>query len=138
MNPSPTVLDNLKLVRCFWIIFRVIRQIFFQKVVFVNLSRRVWITFRLNYKTFFWWYMLSFYLALQILLSNVFPKDPSIWFVTLVAGLRIIWQCPKHSKQVCFIVSGLLFNFLKKFAQGPTRSCWRDVCDPYFWYLQWL
>ena len=29
-------------------------------------------------------------------------------------------------------------NFPKKLAQGPTRSCWRDVCGPYFWHLQCL
>ena len=45
---------------------------------------------------------------------------------------------PRNSEQVCFIVLGVLFSFLKKFAQGPTRSCWRDVCGPYFWHLQYL
>ena len=53
--------------------------------------------------------MLSLYLPLQILLSNVFPKEPPIWFVSLETGLKIIWQLPRHSKQVCPIVSGLLF-----------------------------
>ena len=106
--------------------------------MFVNLSWCVWIICHLNFKTFFWWYMLSLYLALQIFLSNIFPKKPSIWFVTLVAGLRIIWHCPRHSEQICSIVSGLLFSFPKKFAQWPTWSCWQDVCGPYFWYLQWL
>ena len=31
MNPSPTILDNLKLERCFWIIFRFLWQILFMK-----------------------------------------------------------------------------------------------------------
>ena len=34
--------------------------------------------------------MLSPYLSFQILLRNVFPKEPKIWFEILVAGLRII------------------------------------------------
>ena len=37
---------------------------YFLKAEFVNLSQCVWITFRLNFKTFFWWYMLSLYLPL--------------------------------------------------------------------------
>ena len=62
-------------VRLFWIIwnkkdasrlFCVYYGIcYFQKAVFVNLSC-VWIIFPLNFKTFFWWYMLSLYLPLQI------------------------------------------------------------------------
>ena len=128
----------LNLGRCFWIIFWVIRQILFPKSYISKFIMRARIIFHLNSKTFFWRYMLCLYLALQILLSNVFPKEPSIWFVTLVAGLRIIWQRPRHFEQVRSFVSGLLFSFPKKFAQGPTWSCWRDVCVPYFWYLQWL
>ena len=42
------------------------------------------------------------------------------------------------SHQVYSIVLGLLFSFLEKYVQGPTRSCWRDVCGPYFWHLQCL
>ena len=79
--------------------------------------------------------MLSLYLPLQILLSNVFPKEPSRWFVILVAGLRIISPRVGHSEQVCSVVSGLLFSFPEKFAEGPTQSCWRDACGPYFWQL---
>ena len=117
---------------------------YFQKAVFVNLSQRVWIIFRLNFKTFFWQYMLSLYLPLQILLSDVFLKESSIWFAILVVGLRIISPRPRHYEQtcleclerVCSIVSGLLFSFPEKFAQGPTPSCWWDVCGPYFWHLQ--
>ena len=75
--------------------------------------------------------MLSLYLALQILLSNIFLKEPSIRFVILVAGLRIISPRPKHSEQVCSIVSGLLFSFSEKFAHGPTQSCWRDTCGAF-------
>ena len=82
--------------------------------------------------------MFSLYLPLQIFLSNVYPKEPSIWLVILVAGLRIISKCPRHSEQVCSIVSGLLFSFPKKFAQGPTQLRWRDACSPYFWHLQCL
>ena len=71
-------------------------------------------------------------------LSNVFPKEPSISFVIVVAGLRIVSSRRRHSEQVGSIVSGLLFSFPEKFAQGPTRSCWRDVYGPYFWHLQCL
>ena len=71
-------------------------------------------------------------------LSNVFPKELSIWFVIFVAGLKIISPCPRYSEQVCSIVVGLLFSFPEKFAQGPTQSCWWDVCGPYFWHLQCL
>ena len=45
---------------------------------------------------------------------------------------------PRLSQQVYSIASGLLFSFPEKFDQGPLRSCWRDVCGPYFWHLQWL
>ena len=73
-----------------------------------------------------------------MLLSNVFPKEPSIWFVILVAGLKIISPRPRHSEQVYSIVLSLLFSFPEIFAQGPTQSCWRDACEPYFWHLQCL
>ena len=82
--------------------------------------------------------MLSLYMPLQILLSNVFPKEPSMWFVILVAGLRIITQRLRHSEQVCSIVLGLMFSFPDKFSQGPSWSCFRDACGPYFWHLQCL
>ena len=100
-------------------------------------SQCVWIIFCLNLKTFFWRYMVSLYLPRQILLSNIFPKE-SIWFVVLATGLRIISPRPRHFEQVWSIVSGLLFSFPEKFAQGPTRSCWQDVCGSYFWHLQCL
>ena len=74
------------------------------KAVFVNLSWRAYIIFCLNSKTFFWRYMLSLYFPLQVLLSNDFPKEPLVWFVILVAGLRIISPCLRHSEQVCSIV----------------------------------
>ena len=45
---------------------------------------------------------------------------------------RITSPRPRHSEQVGSIVSGLLFSLPEKFAQGPTRSCWRDICGPYF------
>ena len=98
----------------------------------------VWIIFCLNFKTFFCRYMLSLYLPLQILTNKVFPKEPSISFVILVAGLKIILPRPRHSEQVCSIVSGLPFSFSDKFAQGHTRWCWRDVRGPYFLHLQCL
>ena len=128
----PTVQDNLKLGRCFGLFFGFYGKCYFQKAVFLKLSWRVQIIFRLNFKTLFWRYMLSLYLPLQILLSNVFPKEPSRWFVILVAGLRIISSRLEHSEQVYSVVSGLLFSFPEKFAQGPTQSCWRDACGPYF------
>ena len=108
------------------------------KKLFVNLSWLVWIIFRLNFKTFFWQYMLSLYLLLQIVLCNFFTKETSIWFVILVAYFRIISPRPRHSEQICSIVSGLLFNFPEKFAQRPTQSSWRDVCDICYWHLQCL
>ena len=49
---------------------------YFQKAVFVKLSRHVSIIFRLNFKTVFWWYMISLYLLpLQILLSTIFSQE---------------------------------------------------------------
>ena len=39
---------------------------------------------------------------------------------------------PRHAEQVHSIASGLLFSFPNRFAQRPTRSCWRDVYGPYF------
>ena len=106
--------------------------------MFVNLSQRVWIIFRLNFKTFFWRCILSLYLPLQILLSKVFFKETSIWFAILVVGLRIISTGPRHSEQVCSIVLGMLSSFPETFAEGTTQSRWRDVCGPYFWHLQCL
>ena len=135
-------------VRLFWIIwnredasglfFRFYGKCYFQNAAFVNLSWRVSIIFSLNFKTFFWQYMLPLYLPLQILLSNVFPKELSIWFVILVTGLRIIPPLLRHSEQVCSFVSGLLFSFPKKFTQWPTKLGWQDDCGPYFWHLQCL
>ena len=65
-------------------------------------------------------------------------KEPLIWFVILMAGLRIISPRPRHFEQACSIVSGLLFSFPEKFAQGLIRLCWRDVCCTYVWHLQCL
>ena len=104
----------------------------------VNLSRRVWIIFGSSFKIFFWLYMLSVYLPLQIHLSKVFNKKPSIWFVILVAGLRNVSPRPRYSEQVCSIFSGPLFSFLEKCAQGLTQSCWQDAYGLYFWHLQCL
>ena len=143
--------NYLNLGRCFWIIFQVLWQMLFQKAVFVNLSRLVWIIFCFNFKILFWRYILSPcpfryfsgdvlspYLPLQILPSNVFPKEPSKGLVILLTGLRYISPCSRHSVQVCSIVSCLLFSFPNKSAQGPARSCWRDVCGPCFLHLQCL
>ena len=69
---------------------------------------------------------------------NIFHKEPSTWFVILVAGFRIISPHWRYSGQICSIVLGLRSSFLMKFAQGPTQSCWQDMCDPYFWDLQLL
>ena len=82
--------------------------------------------------------MLSLYLPLQMLLSNVFPKEPSIWFANLVAGVKIISPHARHSEQVSSIVLGLLLSFPEILAQGPTQSCWQDACGPYFWHFQCL
>ena len=54
-------------------------------------------------------------------LSNVFPKEPSIWFANLVADLRIISLRLRHSEQVCSIVSSLLFSF--------PRNLLKDLLD---------
>ena len=93
----------------FWMLldyFSVLWQMFYPKSFVCK-----FIVFRLSFKTFFWRYMLSLYLLLQILLKNVFLKETSIWFVILVAGLRIISPHPRYAEQVCFIVSGLLGKF---------------------------
>ena len=82
--------------------------------------------------------MLSLYVALQIYLNNVFPREPSIWLVMLVAGLRLISPWLRHSAPVCSIFSGLLFSFPEKFFQGLTQSGWGDVHGPYFRHLQCL
>ena len=55
MNPSPTVLGNLKLGRIFCIIFGVLWQMLFPKsCVFKIITAYFWIIFRLTFKTFFW------------------------------------------------------------------------------------
>ena len=76
-----------------------------------------------------------FTLPLQILLSTVFPKESSIWFVFLAADRRVISSRPSHSEQVCSIVLDLLYSFPEKFTQEPTRSSWRDICGLYFWHF---
>ena len=100
--------------------------------MFVNLSWRVWTIFCFNVKIFFWSYTLSPYLPLQIFLSNVSTKKPSIWFVILAGGIRNFSPHPTHSEQVCSIVWGLLFSFPEKSAQGSTWLCLQDNCGPYF------
>ena len=99
----------------------------------VNLSRCVWIIFRLNFKTFFWWYMLSPYLSL-ILLSNAFPKEPSIydlqfwWLASELSHLR-------HSEQVCSIVSGLLFSFCSRTYSIVMARC---LCSLYLKFVMFM
>ena len=96
--------------------------------------------------TFFWQYMLSLYLPLQILLSNVFPKEPSTWFVILVAGFRIILTRPRHSEQVCSIVSGLLFSSLRNLLKDLLNHAGElpvvlifDICNVYeIVVINWL
>ena len=80
--------------------------------------------------------MLSLYLHLQILLSKVFPKELSIWFVTLVAGLRIISPHPRHSEQViplfqaCYSVSprNLVNDLLNRAGELPVVLIF-DICN---------
>ena len=124
MNPSPTVLDNLKSGLIFWFYDK---YFFLQKTVFGLFF--VWILRHFSADKCF---------PFTILTNKVFPKEPSISFVILVAGLKIILPRPRHSEQVCSIVSGLPFSFPDKFAQGHTRWCWRDVRGPYFLHLQCL
>ena len=114
---------------------------FISKKLFINLSRRVWIIFRLNFNTFFWQYILSLYFPLQIL-SYAFPKEPSKLFVTLAACLRIISPRPRHSEQACSIVSGLLFSFPKRFAGEMFVVLIFDICNvyeiiAYDWLYSW-
>ena len=98
-----------------------------------------YLSFEFFSKKYFWQYMLSLYLPLQILLSSIFPKETSIWFLILMAGLGSILPHRRHPEQVCFhCFRPALFSFPEKFAQRPTRSCLRDACDPYFWHLQCL
>ena len=108
--------------------------------LFVNSSWRVWIIFRMNFELFFWRYMLSLYLHLHILPSNVFPKKPSIWFVIMVADHRIISPRPRHSEEVFSMVAGLLFSFPNKFAQDLVDRAGElslvliyDICNVYDW-----
>ena len=107
--------------------------------MFVNLPGCVWIIFHFNFKTFFWRHMLSGDICFLFTCPfRSFPKEPSIWFVILVACLRMISPRLRHSEQECSIISGLLFNFPEKFAEGPIRSWWQNVRGPYFWHLQCL
>ena len=55
-------------------------------------------------------------------LSIVVPKESSMIFNFGGGPKKIISPRPRQSKQVCSIVSGLLFSFPEKFTQGPTRS----------------
>ena len=110
MNPSPTALDKLKLGRCYWITFRVLWPMLFPKsCVYHSVSG---LSFIRIFRHFFWRYMLSFYLLLQILLSKVFPKKHQC-FIILVTGLRIISPHPRHFEQVCSIISGRCSVFLR-------------------------
>ena len=87
ISPHVFVLSWIE-VRLFWIIWNYedVSGVFFgfygncylQKAGLVNLSRSVWIIFGLNFKKFFWQYMLSLYLLRQIPLSNILPKEPSM------------------------------------------------------------
>ena len=115
INPSLAVLDNLKLGRCFWIIFTVIYgKCYFQKVLFVNLSQCVWIVWILTYVP-----------------SNVFLKEPSKWLVTLVPSFRIISPHLRHSVYVpLFQVSALVFprNLLRTYLMILARC----LCSLFF------
>ena len=79
--------------------------------------------------------MLFLYLLLQNLLSNVF-KEPSIWFVILVAGLRIISPLPRGIPnkyapllQACCSVfpKNLLKDLLNRAGKVPVVL----ICDIY-------
>ena len=55
-----------------------------------------------------------------------------------MAGFRIILPRPRHSQQVCSIVSGLLFSFPEKFFPGPLDRAGEmsvvlifDICNIY-------
>ena len=79
-----------------------------------------------------WWWIRSFgSFSITIFLRN---HQYDLQFCRL--ALRIISLQSGHSEQVCSIASGLMLSLSAKFAQGPTRSFWRDVCSPYFWQFQ--
>ena len=56
--------------------------------------------------------------------SDSWPKN----YLTMP---KAFWTSMLHSFR-------LLCSFPKRFTQGPTWLCWRDVCGPYFWHLQCL
>ena len=139
MNQSPTVLDNLNEEDASGLFCGFYGKCYFLKVVFLNVSWCVWIIFCLNWKTFFFFvYMLSLNLPLQILQSGVFPNEPLIWFAILVADLRIILPHSRYSEQVCSIVSGLLFSFDEKLRKNLLSCAGEmsvvlifDICNVY-------
>ena len=115
------------------------------------LSWRVCIIFHLNFKTFF----LAIYAFSLLAPSNPskkdFPQETSICFVILMPGLRIISPRPRHSEEICSIVSGrcsvfprnLLKDLLNR-AGEITSVLISDICNVYeiaaydWLYLQYL
>ena len=93
--------------------------------MFVNLSWHVWIIFCLNFKTFFWRYILSLYFPFQILL-NVFPKEPSIWYHTR----SILNKYAPLFQACCSVFARNLLKGLLNHA-GEMSGC-------YFWHVQQL
>ena len=63
--------------------------------MFVNLSWRVWIIFRLNFKKFLWRYMLALCLPLLFLLNKVFSKKTSMMICNFGGWHRIYLTTPK-------------------------------------------
>ena len=96
--------------------------------MFVNLSWNAWIIFRLSFNIFFWWYVLSLYLNLQILLSTVFPRSYQYylycWWLAseLSHPARGILNKYAPLFQTCYTVS--LRNLLKDLLDCLARCMW--------------
>ena len=123
-------------VRLFWIIWnkedasglflRFYGKYYFQKAVFVNLSRRVCIIFRLNFKTFFWRYMVSLYLPLRsfyrfsqatINMICTFGSWPQNYFTTYVLLFQVCGSVfPRNLFRSLLVLARCLWSLFLTFA----------------------
>ena len=126
----------------------------------LNLSRRVWIIFRSNFKTFFLRYMIYLYLSIQILLSNVFRNGQYMicnfggWPQSYLTTPEAFWTSMSHcfraavqfSREICcgekFVVArNLLRREIccgEKFVVARCLVLIFDICDVYEFALDWL
>ena len=74
----------------------------------------------------------SLELWIQVLMFLIIWINFRGWPQNYLTTPEAFWTSMLH----CFRPD--IFNFPEKFAQEPTRSCWRDVCGLYFWHLQCL